>query len=188
MWRSATVKLWLCTTYIMTTKLWLSYENWHALFWWQVIEAQVDMPVVGAITLYVSLLTFTLRVHPDRLDYVDQVLVCYSSFDKIVQLEFRILVPKLLFVFRQLAAVKCSIFFCSSCFFIPFVIIPNTRVDERNRRERGYTWSKIKRIIQQNSHSFWLHWLKFLSTWPTLGHFHAHWCSFSFYRSTGSVC
>lgn len=33
------------------------------------------MPVVGAITLYVSLLTFTLRVHPDRLDYVDQVLV-----------------------------------------------------------------------------------------------------------------
>jgi hypothetical protein len=43
---------------------------------WQVIEAQVDMPIVGAITLYVSLLTFTLRVHPDRLDYVDQVLVC----------------------------------------------------------------------------------------------------------------
>lgn len=39
------------------------------------IEAQVDMPVVGAVTLYVSLLTFTLRVHPDRLDYVDQVLV-----------------------------------------------------------------------------------------------------------------
>lgn len=43
---------------------------------WQVIEAQVNMPIVGAITLYVSLLTFTLRVHPDRLDYVDQVLVC----------------------------------------------------------------------------------------------------------------
>lgn len=40
----------------------------------KVIEAQVDMPVFGAITLYVSLLTFTLRVHPDRLDYVDQVL------------------------------------------------------------------------------------------------------------------
>ncbi|KAF5822242.1 putative vacuolar protein sorting-associated protein [Helianthus annuus] len=33
------------------------------------------MPVVGAITLYVSLLTFTLRFHPDRLDYVDQVLL-----------------------------------------------------------------------------------------------------------------
>ena len=33
------------------------------------------MPIVGAISLYVSLLTFTLRVHPDRLDYVDQVLV-----------------------------------------------------------------------------------------------------------------
>lgn len=42
----------------------------------QVIEAQIDMPVVGAISLYVSLLTFTLRVHPDRLDYVDQILVC----------------------------------------------------------------------------------------------------------------
>ena len=41
------------------------------------IEAQVDMPIVGAIALHVSLLTFTLRVHPDRLDYVDQVLVCY---------------------------------------------------------------------------------------------------------------
>ncbi|KAK6118824.1 hypothetical protein DH2020_047437 [Rehmannia glutinosa] len=40
----------------------------------KVIEAQADMPIVGAITLYVSLLTFTLRVHPDRLDYVDQVL------------------------------------------------------------------------------------------------------------------
>ncbi|XAR61637.1 hypothetical protein NMG60_11016112 [Bertholletia excelsa] len=40
----------------------------------KVIEAQVDIPIVGAISLYVSLLTFTLRVHPDRLDYVDQVL------------------------------------------------------------------------------------------------------------------
>ncbi|KAJ4823695.1 Vacuolar protein sorting-associated protein 35B [Turnera subulata] len=40
----------------------------------KVIEAQVDMPIVGAITLYVSLLTFALRVHPDRLDYVDHVL------------------------------------------------------------------------------------------------------------------
>ncbi|CAN1824601.1 Vacuolar protein sorting-associated protein 35B [Linum perenne] len=40
----------------------------------KVIESQVDMPIVGAITLYVSLLTFTLRVHPDRLDYVDQIL------------------------------------------------------------------------------------------------------------------
>ncbi|KAK2416635.1 vacuolar protein sorting-associated protein 35B [Trifolium repens] len=40
----------------------------------RVIEAQVDMPIVGAISLYISLLTFTLSVHPDRLDYVDQVL------------------------------------------------------------------------------------------------------------------
>lgn len=40
----------------------------------QVIEAQVDMPISGVITLYVSLLTFTLRIHPDRLDYTDQIL------------------------------------------------------------------------------------------------------------------
>uniref|UniRef100_A0A2C9TZT2 Vacuolar protein sorting-associated protein 35 n=1 Tax=Manihot esculenta TaxID=3983 RepID=A0A2C9TZT2_MANES len=40
----------------------------------KVTEAHVDMPIVGAVTLYLSLLTFTLRVHPDRLDYVDQVL------------------------------------------------------------------------------------------------------------------
>ncbi|KAK1441602.1 hypothetical protein QVD17_07626 [Tagetes erecta] len=40
----------------------------------QVIETHGDMPIVGALTLYVSLLTFTLRVHPDQLDYVDQVL------------------------------------------------------------------------------------------------------------------
>jgi hypothetical protein len=45
----------------------------------QVIEAQVDMPIVGAISLHISLLTFTLGVHPDRLDYVDQVLVCCFS-------------------------------------------------------------------------------------------------------------
>ena len=41
----------------------------------QVIEAQPDMPLVDAVGLHVSLLTFTLRVHVDRLDYVDQVLV-----------------------------------------------------------------------------------------------------------------
>ncbi|KAL6993412.1 Vacuolar protein sorting-associated protein 35A [Sarracenia purpurea var. burkii] len=40
----------------------------------KVIEAQVDMPIDGAVTLYSSLLTFTLHVHPDRLDYVDQIL------------------------------------------------------------------------------------------------------------------
>ncbi|CAL5366155.1 unnamed protein product [Camellia sinensis] len=40
----------------------------------EVIEAQVDMPIAGAVTLYSSLLTFTLHVHPDRLDYVNQVL------------------------------------------------------------------------------------------------------------------
>lgn len=41
----------------------------------QVIEAQEDMPIAGVVTLYSSLLTFTLHVHPDRLDYVDQILV-----------------------------------------------------------------------------------------------------------------
>lgn len=45
----------------------------------QVIEAQPDMPTVGVVTLYSSLLTFTLHVHPDRLDYADQVLVYLHS-------------------------------------------------------------------------------------------------------------
>ncbi|CAM6128426.1 unnamed protein product [Calypogeia fissa] len=40
----------------------------------KVIEAQPDMPLVGAVSLHVALLTFILRVHIDRLDYVDQVL------------------------------------------------------------------------------------------------------------------
>ncbi|KAJ4714150.1 Vacuolar protein sorting-associated protein 35 [Melia azedarach] len=40
----------------------------------KVIETQADMPILGAVTLYSSLLTFTLHVHPDRLDYADQVL------------------------------------------------------------------------------------------------------------------
>ncbi|KAK6118031.1 hypothetical protein DH2020_048226 [Rehmannia glutinosa] len=40
----------------------------------QVIEAQDNMPIAGVVTLYASLLTFTLQVHPDRLDYVDQIL------------------------------------------------------------------------------------------------------------------
>ena len=51
----------------------LKYSNSNVLT--QVIEAQVDMPIFGAVTLYSSLLTFTLHVHPDRLDYADQVLV-----------------------------------------------------------------------------------------------------------------
>ncbi|XP_010679886.2 vacuolar protein sorting-associated protein 35A [Beta vulgaris subsp. vulgaris] len=40
----------------------------------KIIEAQADMPVVAVVTLHSSLLTFTLHVHPDRLDYADQVL------------------------------------------------------------------------------------------------------------------
>uniref|UniRef100_A0A7N0UV23 Vacuolar protein sorting-associated protein 35 n=1 Tax=Kalanchoe fedtschenkoi TaxID=63787 RepID=A0A7N0UV23_KALFE len=43
----------------------------------KVIEAQAGMPVGGAVTLYSSLLTFTLHVHPDRLDFVDEVLVYF---------------------------------------------------------------------------------------------------------------
>lgn len=66
-------------------------RNWPHIIFWQVIEAQVDMPIVGAITLYVSLLTFTLRVHPDRLDYVDQILVISLPFFN------AILTPKVLF-------------------------------------------------------------------------------------------
>ncbi|KAL9273828.1 Vacuolar protein sorting-associated protein 35B-like protein [Drosera capensis] len=54
----------------------------------KVIETQVDMPAVGAITLYTSLLTFTLRVHPDRLDYVDQVLgACIKKLSSKPKLE-----------------------------------------------------------------------------------------------------
>lgn len=54
----------------------------------KVIEAQVDMPIVGVITLYVSLLTFTLRVHPDRLDYVDHVLgACVKKLSGKAKLE-----------------------------------------------------------------------------------------------------
>lgn len=40
----------------------------------KIIEAQADMPVVAVVTLYSSLLTFTLHVHPERLDYADQVM------------------------------------------------------------------------------------------------------------------
>ncbi|CAM6058139.1 unnamed protein product [Sphagnum tenellum] len=40
----------------------------------EVIDAQPDMPLVGAVSLHVSLLTFVLRVHADRLDFIDQVL------------------------------------------------------------------------------------------------------------------
>ena len=55
---------------------------------WKVIEAQVDMPIFGAVTLYSSLLTFTLHVHPDRLDYVDQVLgACVTKLSGAGKLE-----------------------------------------------------------------------------------------------------
>ncbi|GAB4848449.1 Vacuolar protein sorting-associated protein 35A [Ancistrocladus abbreviatus] len=54
----------------------------------KVIEAQVDMPVVGVVTLYSSLLNFTLNVHPDRLDYADQVLgLCVKKLSGIGKIE-----------------------------------------------------------------------------------------------------
>ena len=54
----------------------LNSQQLIACMFMQVIEAQVEMPTVGVVTLYSSLLKFTLHVHPDRLDYADQVLVC----------------------------------------------------------------------------------------------------------------
>ncbi|KAF8082359.1 hypothetical protein N665_0830s0006 [Sinapis alba] len=54
----------------------------------KVIDTQLEMPIVGAMTLFVSLLTFTLRVHPDRLDYVDQVLgACVVNLSSVPKLE-----------------------------------------------------------------------------------------------------
>ncbi|KAK9713213.1 hypothetical protein RND81_06G012200 [Saponaria officinalis] len=56
----------------------------------KVIEAQPDMPVVAVVTLYSSLLTFTLHVHPDRLDYADQVLgSCVSKLSVVGKLDDR---------------------------------------------------------------------------------------------------
>lgn len=55
---------------------WLKCNTYLAM---QVIEAQPDMPIIGVVTLYSSLLKFTLHVHPDRLDYADQVLVYLLS-------------------------------------------------------------------------------------------------------------
>ncbi|KAI5684001.1 hypothetical protein M9H77_05229 [Catharanthus roseus] len=46
----------------------------------KVIEAQEEMAVDGVVALYSSLLTFTLQVHTERLDYVDQILgACVSK-------------------------------------------------------------------------------------------------------------
>ncbi|XP_074301662.1 vacuolar protein sorting-associated protein 35A-like [Silene latifolia] len=54
----------------------------------KVIEAQPDMPVVAVVILYSSLLTFTLHVHPDRLDYADQVLgSCVSKLSVVGKLD-----------------------------------------------------------------------------------------------------
>ena len=41
----------------------------------QILDAQPDIMLESAIGLHVALLSFVLRVHSERLDYVDQVLV-----------------------------------------------------------------------------------------------------------------
>ncbi|KAK7282294.1 hypothetical protein RIF29_10953 [Crotalaria pallida] len=73
------IKQYLCLSLSKNSasSLLIVFQHSCSIFISLVIEAQVDMPIVGAIALHVSLLTFTLRVHPDRLDYVDQVLVYY---------------------------------------------------------------------------------------------------------------
>lgn len=63
----------------------------------QVIEAQADMPIEGVVTLYSSLLTFTLHVHHDRLDYVDQILV--GSPLKYISMEYHDSLCSLLNIF-----------------------------------------------------------------------------------------
>ncbi|CAI6012716.1 unnamed protein product [Closterium sp. NIES-65] len=47
-----------------------------------VMEAQAEMPLKGVVSLHLALLQFVLRVHPDRLDYIDQVLAaCVGILD-----------------------------------------------------------------------------------------------------------
>ncbi|XP_051140548.1 vacuolar protein sorting-associated protein 35A-like isoform X2 [Andrographis paniculata] len=54
----------------------------------KVIEAQDNMPIGGIVTLYASLLKFALHVHPDRLDYVDQILgSCVKKISGIQKLD-----------------------------------------------------------------------------------------------------
>ncbi|CAI5477939.1 unnamed protein product [Closterium sp. Yama58-4] len=48
----------------------------------KVMEAQTEMPLKGVVSLHLALLQFVLRVHPDRLDYIDQVLAaCVGILD-----------------------------------------------------------------------------------------------------------
>ncbi|CAI7819063.1 unnamed protein product, partial [Closterium sp. NIES-53] len=48
----------------------------------KVMEAQMEMPLKGVVSLHLALLQFVLRVHPDRLDYIDQVLAaCVGILD-----------------------------------------------------------------------------------------------------------
>ncbi|CAI5958888.1 unnamed protein product [Closterium sp. NIES-65] len=47
-----------------------------------VMEAQAEMPLKSVVSLHLALLQFVLRVHPDRLDYIDQVLAaCVGILD-----------------------------------------------------------------------------------------------------------
>ncbi|CAI5962212.1 unnamed protein product [Closterium sp. NIES-65] len=48
----------------------------------KVMEAQAEMPLKSVVSLHLALLQFVLRVHPDRLDYIDQVLAaCVGILD-----------------------------------------------------------------------------------------------------------
>ncbi|OIW20069.1 hypothetical protein TanjilG_00444 [Lupinus angustifolius] len=66
----------------------------------QVIEAQPNMLTFGVVTLYSSLLTFTLHVHPDRLDYADQVLIWSMRQKTLAKGKLR--------TTRQQSSIKCS--------------------------------------------------------------------------------
>ena len=49
--------------------------HFHLILILQVLAAQPDMPLLGVVSLHLALLQFLLKVQPDRLDFVDQVLV-----------------------------------------------------------------------------------------------------------------
>lgn len=41
----------------------------------QLVEVQPDMPGGSMVGLHVALLEFVLKVHPDRMEFVDNVMV-----------------------------------------------------------------------------------------------------------------
>lgn len=70
----------------------------------QVIEAQEEMPILSAVTLYSSLLKFTLHVHPDRLDYADQVLVSFliaTVFNNVIDIDIRKWYTRYIYIYTE---------------------------------------------------------------------------------------